>query len=751
MRKFPFLFVLFFLLGTAQLAAQVNLTMLDKRDNSAIGQALIIHKASSSRWFTNSQGKAEIQVNLPTQLTIQATGYQDYRLNLSIDETNPVVYLTPEEILLDAVMVRAFESDRPIFEQAAGVHFLDKKAIQRFQESNLVPVLNMLPGVRMEERSPASYRVGIRGSSLRSPFGVRNIKVYWNEIPLTEPGGNTPLNLLETDNVDNIEVIKGPAGSIYGAGIGGAILLSKEQPTAGFRANGSTMVGSFGLRKNTLSVQNGGENGGFELQSTWQKGDGYRDHSSFERKTIQLNTTVKAGGKGELNAFLLLSDLNYQIPGGLTAAQRSENPTLARAGSADQQSSIQQQYVLSGLGYQWQIAPDVQLKATGYVNASYVENPFILDFKRDNQSGAGGRMRANWQATPDLKISAGAEYQQSLVIARNFGNRNGKADTLRFDDELRSSQSVIFAQAEYELPSDFIFTVGLSINSLSFDIYRLWDAALQSSYRFDRSFNGIAVPRVALLKRIGVHHALHASWSKGFSPPTIQEVRTNEGSLNLNLEPEQGTNWELGYRFRSRDNRVMLELNYFHFILDQTIVTRTNDNGVVLFNNAGSTLQNGLEFMGSWQALSKPVDRIGLRLGTAYTYHDFTFTEYLKNQNDFSGNRLTGVAPHTWVSTADLEYGNGYYLNLTHNFSDAIPLNDGNTVYANAFHLVQLKTGKIIDTKYGKWELFAGVDNLLNESYSLGNDLNAFGGRFFQPAPERNYFGGIKIMLESSK
>ncbi|MGE0932584.1 TonB-dependent receptor [Peijinzhouia sedimentorum] len=747
MRKNPFLILLLLFFGASQLTAQVNITVLDSRDNSALAQVQIIHQESSSRWFTNADGKAQIQVQLPTQFTFQLIGYKELTINLSENQTNPIVYLVAEDILLDAIMVRAFESDRPLFEQAAGVHFLDKKSIQRFQESNLVPVLNMLPGVRMEERSPASYRVGIRGSSLRSPFGVRNIKVYWNEIPLTEPGGNTPLNLLETDNVDNIEVIKGPAGSVYGAGTGGALLFSKELVEEGFRANASSMAGSFGLQKYSLGVQNGGENGGFELQTTWQKGDGYREHSSFERKTIQLNGTVEAGRKGELNAFLLLSDLNYQTPGGLNAAQRSENPKLARPGSADQQAGILQQYALSGLGYQLQLNPDLQVKATGYINASYFENPFILDYKRDAQSGIGGRMLANWQVSSELKISAGAEYQQSLVLARNFGNRGGRADTLRFDDELRTSQSLIFAQADYELPANFIFTAGLSINSLSFDIYRLWDAALQTSYQFDRNFNGIAVPRLALLKKIGYQHALHASWSKGFSPPTIQEVRTNEGSLNLGLEPEKGTNWELGYRFRSMDNRLMFEANYFHFILDQTIVTRTNSDGVVLFNNAGSTLQNGLEMMLSWQALKKSFDRIGIRLGSSYTYHDFTFRDYLQNQNDFTGNKLTGVAPHTWVITADIDYGNGYFLNLTHNFTDAIPLNDGNSVYSNAYHLVQLKMGKTITSKNATWEIFAGGDNLLNETYSLGNDLNAFGGRFFQPAPERNYFGGIKIML----
>ena len=72
----------------------------------------------------------------------------------------------------------------------------------------------------MEERSPASYRMNIRGSTLRSPFGVRNVKVYLDDIPFTDAGGNTYLNQLSYYNFNSIEVLKGPGGSLYGAGTG---------------------------------------------------------------------------------------------------------------------------------------------------------------------------------------------------------------------------------------------------------------------------------------------------------------------------------------------------------------------------------------------------------------------------------------------------------------------------------------------------------------------------------------------------
>ena len=91
------------------------------------------------------------------------------------------------------------------------------------------------------------------------------------------------------------------------------------------------------------------------------------------------------------------------------------------------------------------------------------------------------------------------------------------------------------------------------------------------------------------------------------------------------------------------------------------------------------------------------------------------------------------------------------YLRGTYNFTDKIPLNDANTVYADAYHLVSLKAGyRVPFSDKVEMEIFIGMDNALNQKYSLGNDLNAFGERFYQPAPERNYFGGLKMRFIKS-
>src|ERR1044071_3395085 len=138
---------------------------------------------------------------------------------------------TTKEANLPDVIVKAYEQGKKWKEEPAAVNFVGKGSLERFSPSSIVQAVNSTPGVRMEERSPGSYRFNIRGSSLRSPFGVRNIKVYYNDIPITDPGGHTYLNQLGYYNFNSIEIIKGPGSSLYGAGTGGVLLIEGMQET----------------------------------------------------------------------------------------------------------------------------------------------------------------------------------------------------------------------------------------------------------------------------------------------------------------------------------------------------------------------------------------------------------------------------------------------------------------------------------------------------------------------------------------
>ena len=138
---------------------------------------------------------------------------------------------------LHQVTVQAFLSNKNWKDVPASVTVINQKELSNISTTFLLPAINAVAGVRMEERSQGSYRLSIRGSTLRSPFGVRNVKIYWNEIPLTDGGGNTYLNLVDVNQLTGAEIIKGPSARMYGAGTGGVLLLKSNQPFLAATAN----------------------------------------------------------------------------------------------------------------------------------------------------------------------------------------------------------------------------------------------------------------------------------------------------------------------------------------------------------------------------------------------------------------------------------------------------------------------------------------------------------------------------------
>jgi iron complex outermembrane receptor protein len=76
-------------------------------------------------------------------------------------------------------------------------------------------------------------------------------------------------------------------------------------------------------------------------------------------------------------------------------------------------------------------------------------------------------------------------------------------------------------------------------------------------------------------------------------------------------------------------------------------------------------------------------------------------------------------------------------------YTDALPLNDANTVYADSYYLLGARAGY----QHKRFEVYLGGENLLDERYSLGNDLNAAGGRFYNVAAGRSFYGGVRVNL----
>src|SRR4051812_43330832 len=255
--------------------------------------------------------------------------------------------------LLDEVIIRSFEQNKPLRSVASPVELIRLNDFENNPRSSLVAVMNSVPGIRMEERSPGSYRLNIRGSSLRSPFGVRNVKVYYNDLPYTDPFGTTYLNQLGYYNFNSIEIIKGPGSSLYGAGTGGVLMVqsldNSEKP--GIAAEYS--AGSFNYRNIYASISLGTEKYLSRASFQRQESDGYRNQSALRRDVHSWSGTFRLDGDRILKASFLYGDLFYETPGALTLAEYQANPKAARPGGGGfpgaeaAKASIRQKTVLT--------------------------------------------------------------------------------------------------------------------------------------------------------------------------------------------------------------------------------------------------------------------------------------------------------------------------------------------------------------------------------------------------------------------
>ena len=648
---------------------------------------------------------------------------------------------------LGEVTVRAYREGATAERTAGSVAVLGRQTILEYPEADLLPALNRIAGVRFEQRAPGSYRVSVRGSTLRSPFGVRNLKVYWNGLPLTEPGGDTQLNFLDVGNVDRLELIKGPAGSLYGAGTAGTLLLSTD--TLPHRAMLYADGGSFGSFGARAQVRGGDGAAGWQLRYATRGTDGYRDHSSLFRQTVQYGLRLRDTDEANLRLHALYTDLSYDLPGGLNPEQYAEDPTQARPGSADKNASINYHNLLLGLSHERRWAgwsSESAVYATGF----YFDHPFNFDYKRETNLGAGGRtvidrtLNLYFDRAPQprprprqdtknsyLKLSLGAEYQLQYRFANNFTNPDASPGELNFSDEIDTRQGLLFGQAVYTT-GDWRITAGLSANHLRYTVDRTFNRDGNPG-EVTSEFPVALSPRLALLRSFGPV-SVYASVADGFSPPTLDEFRTNEGSLNADLAPERGVNYEVGVKAQS--GRLRYEAAAFLFRLRESITSFSDDRGTRLFRNAGATEQFGLECSATYRA------NPWLELYASYTYQDFSYGTFVRDGTDVSGQPLPGSAPHVTNLIADLGRPTGWYANLNWNFTDAIPLNDENTVFGEAYHLLRARLGY----RSPRFELFLSASNLLDERMSFGNDLNPrFGNRFFQPAPGMNGAVGGKV------
>jgi iron complex outermembrane receptor protein len=552
-----------------------------------------------------------------------------------------------------------------------------------------------------------------------------------------------------------MDVLRGPDASLFGANSGGVLLIAPMTiQSDSLQIKTELAFGSYKLAQRFAYLQVPLKDNTLSLGTGSQTCQCYRENSAMERLYVQIADRWYYSEDAHLNGFLFYADLKYQTPGGLTLEQWKNNPKAARPstatlpGAVEQKARVRNKTYYGGLSNEWQINETFKNLFTIFYSSTDFENPFITNFELRNETNSGLRTSFSLENVEYknilFKAELGAEIQKSLSRIYNYKNNNGNKDSLFVADHLNSLQYFIYGRTTLDINSRWMLDLSASFNHNRIKYYGIFP---KPSMEQSIPFNDQWMPRIALSYKIAEPFVLRASISSAYSVPTIAELRASDNKVNPLLQPESAWNYEIGYRWNLRKLHLNWDVSLYHYQLQHAIVRRSNDAGEEYFVNAGGTKQTGMEHQLTFTIY--PAKKIGflykLEAIASSSFSYYRFDDYKILDQSFSGNKLTGVPEENVVLSLNMQFAAGFEIYFQHQYVSAIPLNDANSIYSDAYNtsLVKISWSHL----FSKFDiqLFSGIDNLTNANYSAGHDINAFGGRYYNPAPGRTYLLGIKI------
>jgi iron complex outermembrane recepter protein len=757
-------------------------TIQGKVTDQQTGEPLPGATITCNNVISTASAKGEFEITLPSTknvISISFIGYESQELTVSGASKFFNVSLTSSNINLSTVTVTGFESNRRLLETAGSIATLKPRELQRGDNMDVMSALNTIPGVKMEAYTAGNYRISIRGSLINNPWGIRNVRIYWNDIPLSSPDGTAQKSIdFDPALIGSLEVLKGPSGSMYGAGNGGVILIKNAQGSNNQTSleSGYT-AGSYGYSRFQASYKTSGDNFNLAANVVSQRYDGYRENNWGNKDVINLFAQMFPSEKRSLNFFLTHATGSLGIAGGLNKAQADSMPRQAIQYNKDNKISVKK-YDATALGFSqtYHFTSSFYNTTSVYGNFQTYNHPFGSSIYYNGyfkESLIGYGSRTNFVFSPTIgtiktRFSLGGEYQYQHQFGNTFTIVNDQPGTwpeagdLYQNDIVMSTSKMLFAQAEFDLPAKIFVTLGASYTNLSYNITDLLKDSSHVNYSGLLKFPAKTSPRFGIVKVVNDNLAFHGSMSYGYSPPPVWEINNYDGTLNKGMKPEDGVNYEIGFRGNILKGKLNFDITAYQMYLKNAIVPVAQANGTTAYKNAGSTNQKGLEMMLSYIAVNNKNSAVSfLKLWTSYTYNNYTFTDYKSQSFDWNsssvitvdnaGKKVTGVIPNSISSGIDLETRYGIYANAVYYYYDKAPLNDFNTYFSDAYSLLNLKLGYRKNIGRLGFDISAGVNNVTNthcSSLLLYNaDATSYGAppQFYNPSPGINYYGGVKL------
>lgn len=672
-----------------------------------------------------------------------------------------LIAVSPAQTLMDEVTVTATRGEQQLGAVPAAISVVGEDIIQLGQQQlTLDESLVRVPGVFLQNRNNFSQaqRISIRGFGARSPFGIRGIRLIIDGIPATLPDGQGNVDEIDLGSASRIEVIRGPASSLYGTASGGVINIFTEDGPDKPYLQGRVSVGEYGYQQYQLKAAGQYQRLNYVVSGSDLNLDGYRDNSFISRKVLNTKLRYDIDSSSDITATVNMLDIpDMGDPGALNANEVRVTPRAASPTSITFDGSESRSQQKLGLLYRKQFGENHQVLLRNYYTQLDFENKlsFAGGIPQSNGgqvefdrffAGLGGQYTYS-EAVLDhnFRVIAGFEADFLKDDRRRYSNlAGGLKGVLTMDQREAVESQGIYAQTEFSLLENLQLTLGARYDQVEFEITDRFLLNVSGDDTGKSNFERFS-PSAGLLWAPVEFMNIYVNFSTAFETPTTTEFANPDGGgFNPDLTTQTADSYEIGMKGGITSAiPIDYELSFFRLDIKNEILPFEVDGftGRTFYRNAGLSSREGVEAAISAKLMP------ALQASLAWSYIDARFDLFRTATENLDGNKVPGVPTQHMHAELRYDHQAGWYSTLDLLYVDELYADNANLVSLDPYAVSNLRLG--YRKQLNNWLIspFMSVNNLFNEEYNSNVRINATFGRYYEPAPLRNFSGGVTARI----
>jgi len=632
-------------------------------------------------------------------------------------------------------------------------------------------ILSGVPGLFLQSRyGDHDVRFSIRGFGSRSNSGVRGVRILLDDMPESEPDGQTRLEALDFNTISRIEVVKGNASSLYTNAPGGVVNFFNDLDFRESFVSQYNNFGSFGLRKNGLKAGVRTEHYGMLASYSYINYDGYRQHNSEYWNIVNFLAETTPSANTSLKILGYFVDGMITLPGSLTKEEFQSDPWQAnpRSVSRDEKRITTKGRV--GIRYTADFGRIVKnsIEVTGYGTIKYFHRT-ARDYRIINRYGLGitarylNKIRVGSSRTNEFSI--GTDLYTQPARTEYYQNINGqKGDQI----EQLVSENIVNLGVYFSDQFDILPQKLSVLLTGRFDNVKYHQTEETLPLRGDRRHFPGFTPKLAFNYMVTPRISVYTSYGKSFDSPANNELDSPDPAylFNQDLKPQNSDNFELGFKGTLvRPDRVkawrkfLFEVTAFFVKVHDEIVPY-EVLGDVYYRNAAITNRLGLEIGAQLEIIRN------LNFQGAFTWSHFKYQAYnalaievdsagnlIENERDFSGNFTPSVPDNNLYLSLSYNYPVlekkrniiSLFARLSYQGVSGMWVDDANSDKTQGYNLLNGVIGSEMTFGGFNLQVSGGINNMSDETYVGFTNTNSADGRFYEAGAPRDWFCSVNL------